>query len=73
MYKPIKVDRQNLTLMGVPFPDLKSLESAASAIGSQMFEGYEPTINSIMLIRDLLLHTITPAQFTQKVKAGQYA
>jgi putative transcriptional regulator len=29
--------------MGVAFPDSASLESAASAIGSNMFEGFEPT------------------------------
>jgi putative transcriptional regulator len=43
MYKPIQVDRKNLTIMGVPFPDLAALESAANAIGSNMFEGFEPT------------------------------
>jgi putative transcriptional regulator len=73
MYKPIELNRENLTLMGVPFPDLKTLESAAAAIGSQMFEGYEPTPSTIALFRDLMLHTITPNQFTQIVKEGQYA
>jgi hypothetical protein len=58
--------------MGVPFPDLQSLESVSSAIGSQMFEGYEPSVQGITLFRDLLLHTITPAQFTEKVKNRQY-
>jgi predicted AAA+ superfamily ATPase len=49
MYKPIAIDRERLTLMGVPFPDLETLENAASGIGSNMFEGYEPTPNGIPL------------------------
>ena len=51
-YKPIDVDRENLTIMGVRFPDLAALNSAANAIGSNMFEGFEPTPKSIEIIRD---------------------
>jgi putative transcriptional regulator len=43
MYKPIKVDRENLTIMGVPFPDRAALDNFAESLGSQMFAGYEPT------------------------------
>jgi putative transcriptional regulator len=73
MYKPIEVDRERLTIMGVPFPDMETLESAAAAIGSQMFEGYEPTANGVAVFRDLMLKKLTPAQFIQTVKAGFYA
>ena len=38
-YTPISIDREALTIMGVPFPSLESWESAAAAIGSNMFEG----------------------------------
>jgi hypothetical protein len=38
-YKPIEVDRENLTLMGVPFPSLDTPISATDAIASNMFEG----------------------------------
>jgi len=31
MYKPIHIDRENLTIMGVSFPDLSVLNSTASA------------------------------------------
>jgi len=51
-YKPIEVDRQNLTIMGVQFPDLAALNSAANAIGSNMFEGFEPTPRLIEIYRD---------------------
>lgn len=43
MYKSIEIDRKNLTLMGVKFSDLRTLENIANAIGSNMFEGFQPT------------------------------
>lgn len=49
MYKAIEIDRENLTLMGVQFSDLKTLENTANAIGSNMFEGFEPTKELIQL------------------------
>ena len=51
-YKPIEIDRQNLTMMGVQFPNLDTLNSAANAIGSNMFEGFEPTQRIIEIYRD---------------------
>jgi putative transcriptional regulator len=38
--------------MGIPFPDLATLDSTASAIGSNMFEGFEPTEKIIRLYLD---------------------
>lgn len=38
--------------MGVPFPSLEAWESATAAIGSNMFEGYEPTRRGIEIISD---------------------
>jgi putative transcriptional regulator len=49
MYKPIEVDRTNLTIMGVSFPDIDTLNMTADAIGSNMFEGFEPTPELISL------------------------
>ena len=51
-YTPISIDRETLTIMGVPFPSLEAWESAAAAIGSNMFEGYQPTKRGIEIIRD---------------------
>ncbi len=59
MFNPIEIDRSNLTIMGVKFSDLKSLESTANALGSNMFEGYEPTPKGIEIIRDYVLGKIT--------------
>ncbi len=52
MYKSIDIDRKNLTLMGVKFSDLKTLENTAHAIGTNMFEGFEPTKELIQLYVD---------------------
>jgi len=52
MYKIIDIDRENLTIMGVKFSDLKTLENTANAIGTNMFEGFEPTKELIQLYVD---------------------
>jgi putative transcriptional regulator len=59
MYTPLDINRENLTIMGIEFPDLKSLESAANAIGSNMFEGFEPTFKGIEIIRDYSIGKIS--------------
>ena len=73
MYKPIQIDREKCTIMGVSFPDLATLESTASAIGSNMFEGFEPTANSVALIRDFVINKITFLQFIEAAKNTTHA
>jgi putative transcriptional regulator len=68
MYNPIHIDREKLTIMGVSFPDLETLNRAASAIGSNMYEGFCPTIGGITLIRDYMLNKITFLQFVEAAK-----
>jgi putative transcriptional regulator len=58
-YKPIEIDRKNLTIMGVAFPDLNILNSTANAIGSNMFEGFEPTQRLIEIYRDYRIGKIS--------------
>jgi putative transcriptional regulator len=72
-YKPITINRQDLTIMGVSFPDLDTLDSVANAIGSNMFEGFEPTVKSITIIRDYLLDKITLADLIQIARDKKYA
>lgn len=72
MYKPIEIDWDKLTLMGVQFADLKTLESTANAIGSNMFEGFEPTPKGIALIRDYVIGEITFAEFIRLAKEKAY-
>ena len=59
MFKTIEIDRNELTIMGVKFSDMKTLETAANAIGSNMFEGFEPTQKGIEIIRDYLIGKIS--------------
>ena len=49
MYKSLEIDKEKLTLMGIKFPDLLSLERTANAIGTNMFEGFQPTKELIQL------------------------
>jgi putative transcriptional regulator len=62
MYKTIDIDRKNLTLMGVKFSDLKTLESTANAIGTNMFEGFEPSKELIQLYVDWKTGVITESE-----------
>ena len=67
MYKTIDIDRKNLTLMGVKFSDLKTLESTANAIGTNMFEGFEPTKELIQLYVDWKTNLISEKDFMTKL------
>ena len=71
-YKTISVDEKTLTIMGVPFPDISSLRKAASALGSNMFEGFQPTPKGIELIRDYCLGKITFMQLAAAAKNKAY-
>ena len=68
MYKPIKIDREKLTIMEVSFPDLITLNRTANAIGSNMYEGFEPSASHITLIRDYIMNKITFLQFVEAAK-----
>lgn len=67
MYKSIDIDRENLTIMGVQFSDLKTLESTANAIGTSMFEGFIPSTESIQLYIDWKLNSISESEFLKKI------
>ncbi len=59
MYTIIEIDREYLTIMGVEFADLRTLERTASALGSNMFEGFKPTPKGIEIIRDYVTGKIS--------------
>ena len=63
MYREIDIDREKLTLMGVKFPSLTALESTANAIGSNMFEGFEPTKELVQLYVDWKMGSLTESEF----------
>jgi putative transcriptional regulator len=62
MFKTIPIDRVNLTIMGVKFSDIKTFESTAKAIGSNMFEGFKPTPKGVEIIRDYVTGKISLAE-----------
>ena len=59
MFNTIEIDRTNMTIMGVKFSDLKTLENTANALGSNMFEGFEPTPRGVEIIRDYVIGKIS--------------
>jgi putative transcriptional regulator len=63
MYREIEIDRINLTIMGVKFPSLEALESTANAIGSNMFEGFEPSIELVQLYVDWKTGSVSELHF----------
>ena len=69
MYKTIDIDRENLTIMGVKFSNLKTLENAANAIGTNMFEGFEPTKELIQLYQDWKIGNVSENDFLIKLYA----
>ncbi|KAA6303251.1 MAG: hypothetical protein EZS26_000556 [Candidatus Ordinivivax streblomastigis] len=73
MYKPIEINRNERTIMGVTFPDMEVLNNTADALGSNMFEGLEPTPNGIAIIRDFVTDKITLTEVIQLIKNNQYA
>jgi putative transcriptional regulator len=67
-YTPLDINKDELTIMGVPFQDLKSLERAARAIGSNMFEGFTPTPGIIELYRDYVAGKVALANLPALIK-----
>jgi putative transcriptional regulator len=72
MFKSIDIDKANLTIMGVKFADLKTLESTAHALGSKMFEGFEPTPKGIEIIRDYVTGKISLNELVKFAQEKSY-
>ena len=71
-YKPIEIDRKNLMIMGVNFSSVSNFEAVVNALGTVMFEGFDPTPRSIEIIRDYLLDKITIEQLGHLAKEKAY-
>jgi len=72
-YSPIEIDRKNLTIMGVNFNSVNNFEAAVNALGTVMFEGFDPNPRSIEIIRDYLSEKITIGQLVKLTKEKAYA
>ncbi len=73
MFKTIEIDRNKLTIMGVRFSNLEILEITANAIGSKMFEGFEPTPKGVEIIRDYVAEKISLTELIKFAKEKSYA
>lgn len=73
MYNKIDIDRKKLTIMGVEFSDLKTLENTANAIGSNMFEGFIPTQKNVKIIRDYMIGKLSLKDLLIFIKDKTYA
>ena len=69
-YKPIQIDRENLLFCNVRFPDLDTLNKVANAIGTSMFEGFEPTPENVEIIRDYVMDKISLSNLLHLVKSN---
>ncbi|MEX2565287.1 MAG: antitoxin VbhA family protein [Cyclobacteriaceae bacterium] len=72
MFNAIEIDRTNLTIMGIKFSDLKTLESTANALGSNMFEGFKPTPRGIEIIRDYVMGKISMSELVKFAEDKAY-
>jgi hypothetical protein len=58
--------------MGIKFSDIKILEGTANALGSNMFEGYNPTPKGIEIIRDYVTGKISINELVAFAKQKAY-
>jgi len=72
-YSPIEIDRKNMTIMGVNFNTVNNFEAAVNALGTVMFEGFDPSPKSIEIIRDYISDKISLVQLIQLTKDKAYA
>jgi putative transcriptional regulator len=72
-YTPVEIDRENLTIMGVNFSSVSNFDAAVNALGTVMFEGFDPTPKSMEIIRDYLSDKITIGQLIKMTKEKAYA
>jgi putative transcriptional regulator len=72
MFQAIIINREELTIMGVEFEDSNTFESTANALGSNMFEGFEPTPKGIRIIKEYVEGQITLEEMVALAKAKAY-
>lgn len=68
----LEVDRDSLTIMGIKFSNLNALENTLNVIGSNMFEGFNPTPKKIEIIRNYILGEISLEELVQISKDKLY-
>jgi len=71
-YRPIDIDREKLTIMGVNFSSVDNFDAVVNALGTVMFEGFDPTPKSVEIIRDYLSEKISIGQLVRLAKEKAY-
>jgi putative transcriptional regulator len=71
-YHPINVDRDGLKIMGIQFPDAALFNDTLQAIGSNMFEDFEPTPRGIEIIRDYMSGAIDLPELLRLTRSKAY-
>jgi len=69
---PVPINKKNLTFCGITFSDLDALNKSADAIGSNMFEGFEPTSKSVEIISVYVMGKITIPELIHIAKEKLY-
>ncbi|MCZ2248558.1 MAG: antitoxin VbhA family protein [Bacteroidia bacterium] len=72
MFNTIEIDRRNLTIMRAKLSDLKTPESTANALGSNMFEDFKPSPKGIEIIRDYVTGKIPLTELVVFAKQEKY-
>ncbi len=72
-YIPMEIDRKRLTIMGVNFSSVDNFDAVVNALGTVMFEGFDPTPKGIEIIRDYLSDKISIGQLVRLTKEKAYA
>lgn len=58
VFRPLKINRKKVTIEGIRFPDIESLDIAHEALFSLQIEGFEPTPRKVEIFRDLYVGSI---------------
>jgi hypothetical protein len=72
LYKPVEIDRKNLTIIGVNFSSVNNFYVIVNALGTVIFEGFDLTPKSMEIIRDYLSDKITIDQLIEMTKEKVY-
>lgn len=51
----LDVNKEKLTIMGVPFDNFEDLDTVWYAVGSSMIEDYEPTVEDIQELKEYVI------------------
>jgi hypothetical protein len=72
-YIPLEIDREKKTVMGVSFEGVEDFEAVLNGIGTNMFEGFEPSVKKIEIMRDYIMKKITLKELIALCKEKAYA